>query len=241
MCGIAGIISPDSSLISANRLKKMTEVISHRGPDGEGFWINDNGNTGFAHRRLSIIDLSEAAAQPMHYHNRYTIIYNGEIYNYIELKEILKDKGYLFRTQSDTEVLLAAYDCYKEKCLNYFDGMFAFAIWDEKEQSLFAARDRFGEKPFYYCLDEKEFLFASERKSLWTAGIPKKINKPLLLNYLVLGNTEIPLDKTITYYQDVFSLPPAHYIICSLPDKEQDYKFSMHSYWDLDKQTKINI
>jgi len=245
MCGIAGIISPDSSLISANRLKKMTEVISHRGPDGEGFWINDNGNTGFAHRRLSIIDLSEAAAQPMHYHNRYTIIYNGEIYNYIELKEILKDKGYLFRTQSDTEVLLAAYDCYKEKCLNYFDGMFAFAIWDEVDQLLFAARDRFGEKPFHYSLGEKEFLFASERKSLWAAGIQKKINQPLLLNYLVLGNTQTPVDKTITYYQDVFSLPPAHYITCSVagnrPGTGSSYEFNMHSYWDLDKENKINI
>jgi len=245
MCGIAGIVSVNPSSISADRLKKMAAVIAHRGPDGEKFWINNNGNTGFSHRRLSIIDLSESAAQPMHYLDRYTIVYNGEIYNYIELKEILKNKGYQFHTQSDTEVLLAAYDCYKEKCLQYFDGMFAFAIWDEKEQSLFAARDRFGEKPFYYCLDEKEFLFASERKSLWTAGIPKKINKPLLLNYLVLGNTQTPVDKTITYYQDVFSLPPAHYITCSVagnrPGTGSSYEFNMHSYWDLDKQTKINI
>jgi asparagine synthase (glutamine-hydrolysing) len=241
MCGIAGIVSINPSLISADRLKKMAEVIAHRGPDGERFWINNNGNTGFAHRRLSIIDLSESGAQPMHYLERYTIIYNGEIYNYIELKEILKNKGYQFHTESDTEVLLAAYDCYKEKCLQYFDGMFAFAIWDEKAQSLFAARDRFGEKPFYYCLNEKEFLFASERKSLWAAGISKKINQPLLLNYLVLGNTEIPLDKTITYYQDLFSLPPAHYIICSLSNKEDGYRFDMHNYWDLDKQSKIDI
>ena len=160
----------------------------------------------------------------MHYLNRYTIVYNGEIYNYIELKEIVEKKGYQFRTQSDTEVLLAAYDCYKEECLDYFDGMFAFAIWDEKDQSLFAARDRFGEKPFYYSLGEKEFLFASERKSLWAAGIQKEINEPLLLNYLVLGQTQTPLDKTITYYQDVFSLPPAHYLTCRISNRRNQLR-----------------
>jgi len=245
MCGIAGIISVDPSLISINRLKKMAEVVAHRGPDGEGFWINDKANAGFAHRRLSVIDLSNAAAQPMHYLDRYTIVYNGEIYNYIELKEVLKKKGYLFRTQSDTEVVLAAYDCYKEECLGYFDGMFAFAIWDEKEQCLFAARDRFGEKPFYYFFGEKEFHFASERKSLWISGVQKKINQPLLLNYLVLGHTQTPVDKTITYYQDVFSLPPSHYLTCSIAGNARaggdSYKFNMHSYWDIDKEAKINI
>jgi asparagine synthase (glutamine-hydrolysing) len=241
MCGIAGILSTDPSFITTNRLKKMADVIAHRGPDGEGFWIDDKGNAGFAHRRLSIIDLSAAAAQPMHYLDRYTIVYNGEIYNYIELKEILKNKGYQFRTQSDTEVLLAAYDYYKEECMQYFDGMFAFAIWDEKEQLLFAARDRFGEKPFYYALNEKEFLFASERKSLWSAGIAKKINEPLLLNYLVSGLTETPIDKTITYYQDIFSLPPAHYITCRMTADRSNYEFAINNYWDLDKEKKINI
>ncbi|MBS1596623.1 MAG: asparagine synthase (glutamine-hydrolyzing) [Bacteroidetes bacterium] len=245
MCGIAGILSLNPSSISLERLQKMAAVIAHRGPDGEKFWINNNVTTGFAHRRLTIIDTSESASQPMHFLDRYTIVFNGEIYNYIELREILKNQGYHFRTQSDTEVLLAAYDCYREKCLQYFDGMFAFAIWDEKEQILFAARDRFGEKPFYYTFDEKQFLFASERKSLWAAGINKKINEPLLLNYLAFGITDIPIDKTITYYQDVFSLPPANFITCSIASNrvnpENDYEFSMSNYWDIDKEAKIKI
>jgi asparagine synthase (glutamine-hydrolysing) len=149
MCGIAGIISSDTNAISRERLKTMTDAIAHRGPDGEAHWISHRGNVGLGHRRLSILDLSPAAAQPMHYLNRYTIVYNGEIYNYIEIKEELQKMGYRFQNKSDTEVILAAYDCWKEDCLEQFDGMFAFAILDKKERTLFAARDRFGEKPFY--------------------------------------------------------------------------------------------
>ncbi len=243
MCGIAGIISTNPSLVTADRLKKMADAVAHRGPDGEGFWVNSNSHAGFGHRRLSVIDLSEPAAQPMHYLERYTIVYNGELYNYIELREALKQKGYFFTTLSDTEVLLAAYDCFKEKCLDHFDGMFAFAIWDEKEQSLFAARDRFGEKPFYYSFSETEFCFASERKSLWASGIEKKINEPLLLNFLVLGYTQTPLDRTITYYQNVFSLLPAHYITCDITNDANGHSliFAMQSYWDIDKEKQIAI
>src|SRR4051794_5862739 len=114
MCGIAGIISADPSSISTSRLKKMTDRIVHRGPQGEDFWLKDH--TGFGHRRLCIIDLSEAAAQPMHYMGRYTIVYNGELYNYLELKSDLHQKGFRFTTSSDTEVILAAYACYSEAC-----------------------------------------------------------------------------------------------------------------------------
>ena len=122
----------------------MTDSIAHRGPDGEGLWNNAAGNILLGHRRLSVIDLSAQAAQPMHLHSRYTIIHNGEIYNYKEIRSFLQQKGYSFRSQSDTEVIMAAYDYWNENCLRQFDGMFAFAIWDEKEQQLFAARDRFG-------------------------------------------------------------------------------------------------
>jgi asparagine synthase (glutamine-hydrolysing) len=237
MCGIAGIISVNPLYVSPDRLKKMTDAIAHRGPDAEGFWINPNGNAGLGHRRLSIIDLSENAAQPMHYTERYSVIHNGEIYNYIELKEELVKKGYTFRSQSDTEIILAAYDLYKEECLQYFDGMFAFALWDEKDQTLFCARDRFGEKPFYYSIDEEQFCFASERKSLWAGGLEKKINNPLLLNYLMIGLTETAADNTITFYQDVFSLPPAHYIKIHLPS----FSFTLARYFDGDKETQINI
>src|SRR5579871_384320 len=237
MCGIAGIISTNSNNVSKSRLQKMTDAIAHRGPDGEGFWINASGKTALGHRRLSIIDLNENAAQPMHYANRFSVVHNGEIYNYIELKEELAKKGYTFRTSSDTEVILAAYDCYKEECLQFFDGMFAFAIWDEKDQTLFCARDRFGEKPFYYSFDENQFLFGSEAKAIWAAGIDKKVNNPLLLNYLTLGHAHTPVDKTITFFQEIFSLPPAHHLTLRL----SDFSFSLNSYWDCNKEKKIII
>src|SRR6516225_3194574 len=152
MCGISGIIQfhPSESTEAREELlartRKMTDMLSHRGPDGEGFWISESGYASFGHRRLSIIDLSAAAGQPMHLKNRYTIVCNGELYNYLELREDLKKEGYHFQTQSDTEVLLCAYDFFGEDCLKHFDGMFAFAIWDDLEKTLFAARDRFGEK-----------------------------------------------------------------------------------------------
>ena len=125
----------------------MTDTLVHRGPDAEGQWINPV--IALGSRRLSIIDLSDAGNQPIHYLDRYTIIHNGEVYNYPELKEELQKKGYSFFSKTDTEVMAAAYDHWKEECVDHFDGMFAFAIWDEKEKELFAARDRFGEKPFF--------------------------------------------------------------------------------------------
>jgi asparagine synthase (glutamine-hydrolysing) len=213
MCGIAGIIATDPSAISVQRLKKMTDSIIHRGPEGEAFWIDQQ--VGFGHRRLCIIDLTEAAAQPMHYLERYTIVYNGEIYNYKELKEDLRKKGYQFHSASDTEVLLAAYACYGESCLRLLDGMFAFAIWDRQEQTLFAARDRFGEKPFYYHRDEKSgtFCFASEIKALFAAGVDLDYDGSRLLNYLAVGYTEHPVNHEHTFYKNIRSLPAAHYLM----------------------------
>ena len=166
MCGIAGILQFKNETINPNSLKKMTDVLAHRGPDGEGQWINEKANVGFGHRRLSILDLSKAGHQPMHYaKNRYTITFNGEIYNYIELKEKLLKKGYQFKSNTDTEVLLALYDLKKEACLNDLDGMFSFAIWDEEKQELFCARDRFGEKPFFFSyFKHKKFIFPKFKK-----------------------------------------------------------------------------
>src|SRR5689334_19921883 len=146
MCGIAGIISKDSLPVSVERIQLANACLRHRGPEGEGVWINNEGSIALGHLRLSIIDLSKEAAQPMAYLNRYHIIHNGELYNYIEIKEQLCQKGYSFLSQSDTEVIVAAYDAWSQSCLQRFEGMFAFAIWDEKEKKLFAARDRFGEK-----------------------------------------------------------------------------------------------
>jgi asparagine synthase (glutamine-hydrolysing) len=177
MCGITGILQINPNSYNKEHVKKMTDALSHRGPDGEGFWQNNSNSVLFGHRRLAILDLSEAGAQPFHYSDRYTALHNGEIYNYIELREELKKKGYQFRTQTDTEVLIAAYDCWKEDCLEQFDGMFAFAVWDEKEKEFFAARDRLGEKPFHYVYNvvDKTFLFASEIKAFWAIDVGKGI------------------------------------------------------------------
>jgi asparagine synthase (glutamine-hydrolysing) len=237
MCGIAGIISPDKSVLNYVVLKNMAGALAHRGPDGEGLWINKIQSTGFAHRRLSIIDLSGAAAQPMHYMHQYSIVYNGEIYNYIELKNELKKSGYHFNSSSDTEVILAAYDCYKERCLQYFDGMFSFAIWDEKERTLFAARDRFGEKPFYYYYEKNMFAFASEMKALWAAGIDKIVENKMILNYITLGYVQNPANKSQTFFKNIFSLPPAHYLTYQV---ENDH-LKIENYWDIDKQLQIRI
>lgn len=238
MCGIAGILSVNPEKISAARLKKMADTIVHRGPDGEGYWINKTSTAGFGHRRLSIIDLSANGAQPMHYGNRYTIIYNGEIYNYIEIREALARKGYAFASKSDTEVILAAYDCWKEQCLQHFDGMFAFAIWDDTEQTLFAARDRLGEKPFYYWFNGQELLFASEMKAFWAAGIEKRINEQLLFNFITLGYTQNPANPMETPYRHVYKLPAASFFTYTLR-KQKD--IVPVKYWQVENTAGTSI
>lgn len=166
MCGIAGIFSLGRQNVALNELKQFTDGISHRGPDGEGFWISDNGKLGFGHRRLSILDLSENGKQPMHYaEGRYTITYNGEVYNFLEIRSELKSKGYYFKSDSDTEVILAAFDAWGRDCLLRFNGMWAMAIWDAKKNELLLARDRYGIKPLYYSYDaSKMFAFGSETR-----------------------------------------------------------------------------
>lgn len=235
MCGIAGIISPHSDDINIQKLKGMADSLVHRGPDGEGFWISPKQTAGLAHRRLAIIDLSVAASQPMHYLDKYSIVHNGEIYNHAELRKELQKAGYHFSTTSDTEVILAAFDFYKEKCLQYFDGMFAFAIWDEVEQTLFAARDRFGEKPFYYFKETDRFIFGSEMKAIWATGVAKKIENKMILNYLALGIVQHSSDKSQTFYSSILSLPPAHYLYL------QRGQLKIQKYWNLDKQLEIKI
>ena len=237
MCGIAGIISSNTSLVTKEQLTKMTDALAHRGPDGQAQWVNARGNVGLGHRRLSIIDLTAAAAQPMHYLKRYSIVFNGEIYNYIELKEILYKKGYRFQSQSDTEVILAAYDYWKEDCLELFDGMFAFAILDKKEQVIFAARDRFGEKPFYYVTNDKLFAFASEMKAFWAIGIEKKTDEKMLLNYLTLGYVQNANDKEQTFFRNIYSLPPGSFLKLTI----KSLQYRTYHYWDIEKDTVIKI
>lgn len=215
----------------------MTDSLVHRGPDGEGQWISDNGLVGLGHRRLSILDLSEAGAQPMHYANgRYTITFNGEIYNYLELKSQLLQKGYSFHSDSDTEVLLALYDLKREQALSDLDGMFAFAIWDEKEQTLFCARDRFGEKPFFYCLDKSRFAFASEMKALFAMGVDPAKNEKKIYNYILYTTLALPGDQGATFFEHVQQLEPAHYMVVSGKGS-----VAKKRYWDIDLQKRTEL
>lgn len=166
MCGFVGYIQTYPKAINSNMvdtIKKMNTIITHRGPDDEGYFFDDYVNFGF--RRLSIIDI-ENGNQPLSYENeRYWIIFNGEIYNHIELRKELIDGGYEFTTHSDTEVILALYSSLKEQAVQSLRGMFAFVIWDKIEEKLFGARDHFGIKPFFYCEQDEVTYFASEKKA----------------------------------------------------------------------------
>ncbi len=245
MCGIAGIIQSTTSGSNKEQLKKMTDALAHRGPDGEGLWQNISGNVLMGHRRLAIIDLSGAGHQPMHFTpdptinregiaTRYTIVHNGEVYNYIELKEELKKKGYSFRSQTDTEVIVAAYDCWQDECVDHFDGMFSFAIWDEKEKELFAARDRFGEKPFFFYFDGQQLLFASEMKALWAAGIKRIPNQKMLFNFITIGYTDNPTQPGETFFENISKLPPASTLKFTTATNQLD----LEKYWDIDPAKK---
>lgn len=229
MCGIAGIFRFDDVEVRQEDLVRMTNSIVHRGPDGEGQWINEQRTIGFGHRRLSIIDLTEGGHQPMHYQNRYSITFNGEIYNYLELKSILQSKGYSFSSESDTEVLLALYADKGIEMLSELDGMFAFAIWDKEKEELFCARDRFGEKPFFYALDQSKFVFGSEMKELWAFGIPKKIKEDRLYQYILSGIVESNDTITDTYYSGIQKLDASHYIILDKKGRN-----TIKKYWSLD-------
>ncbi len=211
------------------RLQKATATLAHRGPEAQGFWTNEAATFSFGHRRLCIIDLSDAASQPMHYKNRYTLIYNGEIYNYRELKKELEAEGYVFRSQSDTEVVLLAYAAWGDACLQRFDGMFALAIWDEQEQKLFAARDRLGEKPFFFFYDGDRLLFASEIKAFWPMGVKKAVNEAMLYNFLTIGYTTNPTDAEETFYHNIRKLPAAHSLTYSLRENQ----LHTHCYWQV--------
>lgn len=233
MCGITGVVSKNKSKTNLTVLKKATAVLQHRGPDNEGLYTNEAGTVALGHRRLCVLDLSAAAAQPLSYAGRYHLVYNGELYNYLELKKELEKEGCAFQTESDSEVLLAAYARHGKDCLQQFEGAFAFAIWDEKEQMLFAARDRFGEKPFYFFQDEESFCFASEMKALWQMDIRKEVNRSMLYNFLTIGYTTNPADPFETFYTNIHKLPAAHSLTYSLLRNE----VATEPYW----QTYVDV
>lgn len=228
MCGIAGIFS-FSKTLDVGQIRQMTDTLVHRGPDGEGQWLSENALVGLGHRRLSIIDLSDAASQPMlSVDGRFAMVLNGEIYNYLELKSQLVAAGHAFKSSSDTEVLLTLYALEGPACLQKLDGMFAFAVYDHVKRELFCARDRFGEKPFYYSSGSDQFLFASEMKALFAANVAKTVSHKFIYNYLLYGVTDDVYHPADTFYEQVKQLEPAHYIIIS-----SDGRIEKQRYWSL--------
>ena len=210
MCGIAGILGHTSP---ASSLKMMLAAQAHRGPDHTGVFTENQ--IALGHNRLAIIDCSPEANQPFKSTNsRYTIVFNGEIYNYIELRKEL-ESFISFRTQSDTEVLLAAYEVWGPACLSRLNGMFAFAIWDKEKQVLFAARDRFGVKPLYYTQHLGVFYFASEPKTLFAAGIPKRPNERVWATYFAHGSYGQPEE---TFWEGISQLSGGHYVTVEASD-----------------------
>ena len=226
MCGIAGQINLNGEHVSKIILKNMTDAIAHRGPDGEGHWCEDN--IGLGHRRLSIIDLSPLGHQPMiSADHRYVLTYNGEIYNFRELRTELEAKGYSFRSQTDSEVVLSALVEWGSEALLKFNGMFALAFWDRKEKNLLLARDRYGIKPLYYFQNDKKLVFGSEQKAiLEQPSFDRIINKKALLEYFTFQN--IFTDQTLL--EEIHLLQPGHYATLNLLNNFKKLKFTQ--YWD---------
>jgi asparagine synthase (glutamine-hydrolysing) len=233
MCGIVGYVSKEQFNIESN-----LKIINHRGPDS----LNDvkytfnNKYIGLGHVRLSIIDVDSHANQPFIFKDRYTLIFNGEIYNYLELRENLKEKGYIFSTNSDTEVLISAYDYFQEKVFEHLDGMFAFCIYDRIKNKIIIARDHLGIKPIYYYYDENlnEIFFASELKALFEFGnVPKKISSQAICEYFFNGW----LYEPDTGFENIFKVMPGSYIEYDLKSQQKE----TITYFDVSKEHNNSI
>ncbi|MDE5569311.1 MAG: asparagine synthase (glutamine-hydrolyzing), partial [Ruminococcus sp.] len=221
MCGIVGFTNfiDDSNKV----IGEMMNRISHRGPDAEGRYVDEN--IALGHRRLSIIDVSSSGDQPIFNEDgSMVIVFNGEIYNYREIREKLVESGHIFRTNTDTEILLHGYEEYGEKLLDMLRGMFAFVIWDKNKKELFGARDFFGIKPMYYAIMGKTLMFGSEIKSfLAHPHFRKELNTTALENYLTFQYS--PTKET--FFKNVYKLMPAHYF------RYKDGKMQIKRYWDV--------
>ena len=232
MCGIAGQINFDPARpVDPAALRRMAGAIAHRGPDAEGIW--HEGSAGLAHRRLSVIDLSCAANQPMHAAQAgVSIVFNGEIYNFLELRVDLEARGHTFVTQSDTEVLLRLYLEHGVRMLPRLAGMFSFAIWDAPRRRLFAARDRLGKKPFKYFCDGERFIFASELKALRAhPDVRATVCDAAIHEYLSLGYLRAPA----TGFREIKKLPAAHYLIL------ENGNIKIERYWRVDYRDRTEL
>lgn len=225
MCGITGVLEMDGAPVSTGVLRRMTDAVRHRGPDGEGQWIQDG--IGLGHRRLAIVDLSHRAAQPMVSNDRDLVMtYNGEIYNWRELRQELASIGYRFTSDSDTEVVLHAFRHWGDACLQRFNGMFALAIWQVSTKRLFLARDRYGIKPLYYRWDGRRLLFGSEVKSLLRyPGVTVDVDRKALSEYFTFQN--VFSDRTL--FDGIHLLPRAHHLSVRLGHPDS---FRVQRWWD---------
>ncbi|MBY0403357.1 MAG: asparagine synthase (glutamine-hydrolyzing) [Cyanobacteria bacterium] len=227
MCGIAGYVGPLSPIQGEQALLAM----AHRGPDGQGVWQSNHGLAWLGHQRLAIIDLKNGQQPLATANNIFCITFNGCIYNYLELKASLSAKGYVFRTQTDTEVILHAYAEYGDGCLKHLNGMFAFALWDEETQTLFCARDRLGQKPFYYLVHQDFFCFASEIKGLLAMDvILPQPDLEALQEYLTF---QMLLDDK-TLFKGIYKLKPGNFLTYKPCALDGTSKLQIHQYWDLD-------
>ena len=228
MCGIAGVVLEGEGAISPELLHQMLHSIRHRGPDDEGIYCA--GPVGLGAVRLSILDLSPAGHQPMANEDETLwLVYNGELYNFRELKKDLERQGHRFRSQTDTEVVLHAYESEGVDCVKRFNGMFAFALWDSKRRRLFCARDPLGVKPFYYYFDGRRLVFASEIKAiLQDPKVPRQIYLPGLNNYFTFAHSVAPE----TLYERIWKLPPGHFFIW------ENGKLRFQNYWDVPEEEK---
>lgn len=232
MCGIAGIIEKkQSSLDLKKSMQKMLKLIQHRGPDGEGVLIE--APLALGHRRLAILDLSTDGIQPMSsICQNYSIIFNGEIYNYLEIKAELTRKGYLFQNQTDTEVILNAYQEWGEDCIQKFNGMWAFCLWDKPKNRLFCSRDRFGVKPFYFINSSEHFIFCSEIKGLTRFLKQKMARTDALIDYLLTSKTD---HEDLTFFHGIEKLPASHNLIYDL----KNHRLEIKRYYLLKQKSSI--
>lgn len=227
MCGISVCIS-ENRKIDIVRFDAMTDIVSHRGPDDRGTYYD--GDLALGHRRLSIIDLSHDGHQPFELIDGYVLVFNGEIYNYLELREELIAEGYQIKSQSDTEIIVHSYKRWGSECTSHFNGMWSFALYDKEKQVLFCSRDRFGVKPFYYTKQEGMFLAASEIKQFFEMleGKPRA-NEDRLLRYIIRGETDMP---PYTLFEDIYQLEPGSNLIYDLSSHE----YQINRYYDLDSR-----